>query len=98
MLKYLRIIIDPTEVSNCFNIYFNEIGRGVVRNLPNYSATCVKKFLINRVTFTILLEPVSINKIFNIVNELNINKAAGYNVLFLSNFRPPCLPLYFQHW
>ena len=74
-----RIIIDPTEVSNCFNDYFNEVGRSVVNNLPNCSATFVKDFLINRISSTIFLEPASINEIFNIINELNIKKAAGYD-------------------
>ena len=62
-----------------FNDYFNEIGRSVVSNLPNCSVTCVKDFLINRVTSIIFLEQASINEIFNIINELNINKAAGYD-------------------
>ena len=39
-----RVIIDPTEVSNCFNDYFNEVGRSAVSNLPNCSATCLKDF------------------------------------------------------
>ena len=68
-----------TEVSNCFNDYFNEVGRSVVSNLPNCSANCIKDFLINGVTSTIFLEPAFINEIFNIINELNTNKAAGYN-------------------
>ena len=74
-----RMLIDPTKVSNCFNDYINEVGRSVVSNFPNCSATCVKGFSINRVTCTIFLEPASINEIFNIINELNINKAAGYD-------------------
>ena len=41
-----HIIIDLTEVSNCFNDYFNEIGHSVVSNLANCSSTCVKDFLI----------------------------------------------------
>ena len=47
--------------------------------MPNCSATCVKDFLINRVTSTIFLEPASVDEILNIINELNINKAAGYD-------------------
>ena len=74
-----RTIIDPTVISNCFYNYFSEVGRSVVSNLSNCSATCVKDFLINRVTSTIFLEPASINEILNIINELNINKAAGYD-------------------
>ena len=35
--------------------------------------------MIHRVTSTIFLELSSVNEIFNIINELNINKAAGYN-------------------
>ena len=95
-----RNIIDLTEVSKCFNNYFNEIACSVVSNLPNYSATGLKGFLINKVTSSIFLEPVSINKISNIINELNITKLQVMMTfrVFLSNFRPPWLSLYFQHW
>ena len=47
--------------------------------MSNCSATCVKDFLINRVKSTIFLEPASVNEILNIINELNVNKAAGYD-------------------
>ena len=63
--------------------------------MPNCSATCVKDFLISRVTSTIFPESASIHKIFNIINELNINKAADYDniscyfiKLFSSVFTP----------
>ena len=35
--------------------------------------------MINRVTSTIFLEAGSVNKILNIINKLNIKKAAGYD-------------------
>ena len=93
------IIIDLTEVSNCFNDYFNEVGCSVVSNLSNCSATCVKDFLINKVISTIFLKPASINEIFNIINELNINKAAGYDDIsgYFIKLSSSML-IYFQHW
>ena len=73
-----RSLDNPSDIANCFNQHFCDIGKNhVYSNFCEDSPSEVTRFLKSKRCDTIFLKPVTDNEILNIIHGLNANKATG---------------------
>ena len=74
-----QVINELDDIVNSFNDYFSEVGVNIASKLPNNNPCEVKVYLSNRISSSVFLNPVTDTEIANIINELNVKKAGGYD-------------------
>ena len=96
------VIEDPILISELFNDYLVKIGQSVTNKTSNLLNLDFNLYLKNRAFTTIALSSLQSDKLFNIINNLNPNKACGYHNIssyFLrvgAEILAPILSVYFE--
>ena len=71
-----KTISDIEAISEKFNNFFGNIAEKLANSLPKRSPTF---FLKHRNKSSIFLEAPSSNEIYNIIQNLNVNKSLGFD-------------------
>ena len=71
-------IQDPLVIAEEFNNYFVNIGPNLAQNIPDADLD-FRHFLKMRNSHTLFLDPILEHEVLDIVNNLKINKSAGYD-------------------
>ena len=64
---------DPILISEFFNNYFVNIGQTIAESTNSTNNQSFKTYLGNSVSQSIILDSPQPNKIYNIINSLNLN-------------------------
>jgi len=71
----------PEAILECFNSYFCNIGARLAKNIDSNNSYYFKKFLRNRISLSLYLEPTQSIEIISQINYLNIHKSVGHDNL-----------------
>ena len=58
----------PGEISECFNEYFERIGKSIAEKAKLVNKTLFKTFLSNSISQSIVLEPPQSIEMYNLMN------------------------------
>ena len=87
-------------ISEFFNNYFLKIGQTIAENTDSTNNQNFKTYLKNSVSQSIILDPPQPNKIYNIINCLNLHKATGHDIIssYLSRMGKDVFAPYLFHY
>ena len=89
------LINDQNAITNCLNNYFCSIGESLASSCKTDNKSSFLKYLTNRISSSIFLEPPSINEIINSINSLSNFKAVDHDnihPMFLKTSSPLIAP------
>ena len=70
-------IVLPTDISNCLNKYFCNIGENLMKKIPPSNSTNFNDYLRNPVKNSIFIEPITSTEIMNLILSLKGSKSCG---------------------
>ena len=74
-----KICDNQLAMAEHFNNFFCTIGKRLAGKMENTSSQSVTRYLTNRVSFSIVLEPVDEREIISTINSLPMKKSVGGN-------------------
>ena len=72
-----KVITDPSEISNSFNVYFSNVAETILKERKYEGDGDFSKFLPPSQPNSICMYPVDGDEVCSIINKLNVNKAHG---------------------
>ena len=69
---------DPESIANSFNNYFTNVGPNLANNIPATDIDPIS-YLPNSYTKSMFLKPVTSYEVYDVIRNINSNKACGYD-------------------